>query len=63
MDYLFELHYPSNSNFHKESFECDADAMEHGRKVLNEGKRDVNAFLVSVYRRTNYDWKQIVSYQ
>ena len=66
--YLFELHYQNSNltagfNYHRELFACDADAMVHARKVLKEGKRDVNAFLISVYRKQNGHFKHVVSYQ
>jgi len=62
--YLFGLHCQGVVNYHEEMFECDADAQIRARKILNEGKRDANAFMISVYRIHNsVDWRLIVSYQ
>ena len=66
--YLFGLHYQQNNlqsatNYHEEMFECDADAMQRAREILREGKRDVNAYLVSVYGMRKGNWLNIVNYQ
>ena len=66
--YLFELHYQksdlqSGFNYHREMFECNADAMQRAREILREGKRDVNAFLICVFVLNRGDWKKIVAYQ
>ena len=62
--YLFELHCVTKTNYHHEMFECDADAQIRARKILGEGKRDANAFMISVYgKNKSGDWKHIVSYQ
>lgn len=66
--YLFELHFQNkdltyNANYHQEHFECDADAMIRAREILKEAKRDVNAYLISVYCKHHGDWKLVVSYQ
>lgn len=62
--YLFELHCVNETNYHHEMFECDADAQIRAREILREAKRDVNAFIISIYQKNNSgDWKHIVSYQ
>lgn len=62
--YLFELHCVNDTNYHHEMFDCDADAMIRSREILREGKRDMQAFLISVYCKNKLgDWKLIVSYQ
>lgn len=52
--YLFVIHYVKDGRGvfkkHTESFDCDADAMERGREILKEAKRDINAYMVSVHR-------------
>lgn len=62
--YLFELICDDGINYHQELFECDADAMIRAREILKEGKRDANAFVISVYKKNkSCDWKHIISYQ
>ena len=66
--YLFELHFQKSDlqagfDYHREMMECDADAMKCARDILREGKRDVNAFLISLYVKRHGDWKKVVSYQ
>ena len=65
--YLFELHFQEKNlqagfNYQRMMFECDADAMKRARDILREGKRDVQAFLISLYVNRG-DWKHIISYQ
>jgi hypothetical protein len=66
--YLFEIHFQNTNltagfNFHREMFECHADAQVHARKIFAEAKRDVNAFLIQVYVKNRNDWKLIAAYQ
>ena len=66
--YLFELCYQNKdltagTDFHKELLANSSDAKAHAIKVLQEGKRDCNAYLVTLYGKHRGDWKKIVSYQ
>jgi hypothetical protein len=66
--YLFELCYQNKdltagTNFHKELLANSSDAKTRANKVLQEGKRDCNAYLVTLYGKHRGDWKKIVSYQ
>ena len=65
--YLFALWYTVNGHndvdCHEENFACNADAMIRARKILEEGKRDCNAFMISLYEKNGLDWRNIVNYQ
>lgn len=65
--YLFGLSYYEHghkeTNYHDESFECDADAMVRARKILQEGKRDCDAHIISLWRFEGENLKHVVSYQ
>lgn len=62
--YLFELHCLTETRYHNEMFQCDADAQIRARKILTDAKRDKVGFLISLYGKNNSgDWKHIVSYQ
>lgn len=65
--YLFTVWYNENgmqhNPSHEEMFRCDADAMVRARAILNDTKRDVNAFQIDLYGKRGNDWKHIVSYQ
>lgn len=66
--YLFELCYQNKdltagTNFHKELLANSSDAKARAIKVLREGKRDCNAYLITLYGKHKGDWKKIVSYQ
>ena len=66
--YLFELCYQNKylkagTNFHKELLANSSDAKARAIKVLQEGKRDCNAYLITLYGKHRGDWKKIVSYQ
>jgi hypothetical protein len=66
--YLFELCYQNKdltagTNFHKELLANSSDAKARAIKVLQEGKRDYNAYLITLYGKHRGDWKKIVSYQ
>lgn len=66
--YLFELCYQNKdltagTNFHKELFADIADAKVRAIKILQEGKRDCNAYLVSLYAKHKGDWLKIASYK
>jgi hypothetical protein len=50
-------------DFHEELFANSNDAKARAIKVLQEGKRDCNAYLVTLYGKHRGDWKKIVSYQ
>lgn len=66
--YLFELCYQNKDltaakDFHEEMFANSNDAKARAIKVLQEGKRDCNAYFISLYVKHRGDWKKIVSYQ
>lgn len=65
--YLFGLsycgHVHTETNYHVKSFECDADAMVRARKILQEGKRDCDAHIISLWRFEGENLKHVVSYR
>lgn len=65
--YLFGMSYyghgRTETSYHEESFECDADAMVRARKILHEGKRDCDAYLISLWRFEGENMRHVVSYQ
>ena len=64
--YLFELHFQNkdltyNADYHFEFFENFDDVRKRAKNILKEGRRDLNAYLLSVYCKAHGDFKLVMS--